>query len=151
MNILSSLTGQIRRRPARHSDVGTGRDRRRAGGCDDAGGLFPHRATGPGATCSGMASATLAAVGLFAFVAYDMHHAALAYLGLNPSKPAVEFEIRLPRDILAAVTDTQIELHTDRNQTLAQVQGVRRPCRRPQRCCRARWRSTTAPRTACWS
>lgn len=69
--------------------------------------------------------ATLAALALFAFAAYDMRHAALAYLGLNPSKPAVEFEIRMPRETLTAVTDSQIELHTDRNQTLALVDGVR--------------------------
>lgn len=69
--------------------------------------------------------ATLAALALFAFAAYDMRHAASAYLGLNPSKPAVEFEIRMPQETLAAVTDTQIELHTDRNQTLALVDGVR--------------------------
>lgn len=69
--------------------------------------------------------ATLAAVVLFAFAAYDMRHAALAYLGLNPSKPAVEFEIRMPREMLTAAADTQIELHTDRNQTLALVEGVR--------------------------
>ena len=69
--------------------------------------------------------ATLAAFVLFAFAAYDMRHAALAYLGLNPSKPAVEFEIRMPRETLTAVTDIQIELHTDRNQTLALVDGVR--------------------------
>jgi len=30
-----------------------------------------------------------------AFVAYDMRQAALAYFGINPSKPAVEFENRL--------------------------------------------------------
>src|SRR5689334_8075888 len=35
--------------------------------------------------------------GLVAFVAYDMRHAALAYLGINPEKPAVEFEIRMPQ------------------------------------------------------
>ncbi|MBR1129089.1 acriflavin resistance protein [Bradyrhizobium iriomotense] len=69
--------------------------------------------------------AALAAVVLLAFAAYDMRHAALAYLGLNPSKPAVEFEIRMPRETLTAVTDSQIELHTDRNQTLALVGGVR--------------------------
>ena len=34
---------------------------------------------------------------LIAFVAYDMRQAALAYLGINPAKPAVEFEIRLPK------------------------------------------------------
>ncbi|MDA9501403.1 acriflavin resistance protein [Bradyrhizobium sp. CCBAU 11357] len=69
--------------------------------------------------------AALAAVALFAFAAYDMRHAALAYLGLNPSKPAVEFEIRMPREMLTAVGDSQIELHTDRNQTLALLDGVR--------------------------
>ena len=69
--------------------------------------------------------AGLVAIALFAFAAYDMRHAALAYLGLNPSKPAVEFEIRMPREMLTAATDSQIELHTDRNQTLALVDGVR--------------------------
>ncbi|KGT76539.1 acriflavin resistance protein [Bradyrhizobium japonicum] len=69
--------------------------------------------------------ATLAALALFAFAAHDMRHAALAYLGLNPSKPAVEFEIRMPRETLTAASDSQIELHTDRNQTLALVDGVR--------------------------
>jgi hypothetical protein len=68
--------------------------------------------------------AALAALALFAFAAYDMRHAALAYLGLNPSKPALEFEIRMPKETLAAASDTQIELHTDRNQTLALVDGV---------------------------
>ncbi|QOZ68605.1 acriflavin resistance protein [Bradyrhizobium arachidis] len=69
--------------------------------------------------------ATLAAIALVAFAAYDMRHAALAYLGLNPSKPAVEFEIRMPRETLTTASDSQIELHTDRNQTLALVDGVR--------------------------
>ena len=69
--------------------------------------------------------AALAALALFAFAAYDMRHAALAYLGLNPSKPAVEFEIRMPREMLTAMTGSQIELHTDRNQTLALIGGVR--------------------------
>jgi len=67
--------------------------------------------------------ATVLALGLLAFVAYDMRHAALAYLGINATKPAVEFEIRLPKAAMTAIADTQIELHTDRNQTLAQVQG----------------------------
>jgi hypothetical protein len=61
---------------------------------------------------------------LVAFVLYDMRHAALAYLGINPTKPAVEFEIRLPKTVLTAVADTQIELRTDRNQKLAQVQDA---------------------------
>src|ERR1700686_2874101 len=66
--------------------------------------------------------AAAAVLGLVAFVASDMRHAALAYLGINPAKPAVEFEIRLPKAALSAAADSQVELHTDRNQTLAQVQ-----------------------------
>jgi hypothetical protein len=65
-----------------------------------------------------------AALGLLLFVAYDIRHAALAFLGINPSKPAVEFEIRLPKAAVPIAADTQIELHTDRNQTLAHVQGA---------------------------
>ena len=61
---------------------------------------------------------------LVAFVVYDMRHAALAYLGINPTKPAVEFEIRLPKAALTTVADTQIELLTDRNQKLAKVQDA---------------------------
>jgi len=61
---------------------------------------------------------------LVAFVVYDVRHAALAYLGINPAKPAVEFEIRLPRAALTAISDTQVELLTDRNQKLANVQDA---------------------------
>jgi hypothetical protein len=63
------------------------------------------------------------ALGLLAFVIADMRHAALAYLGINPTKPAVEFEIRLPK-APSTLADSQIELHTDRNQALAQIQGA---------------------------
>jgi len=76
-------------------------------------------------TVSDIARHGLAAVvvlGLLAFVAYDLRDAALAYLGINSSKPEVEFEIRLLRAAASAVADTQIELHTDRNQTLAQIE-----------------------------
>jgi hypothetical protein len=59
---------------------------------------------------------------LFAFVISDMRQAAQAYLGLNPAKPAVEFEIRLPKAALTTAADTQVELLTDRNQKLAKVQ-----------------------------
>lgn len=68
--------------------------------------------------------AAAAVFSLVAFVVYDMRHAALAYLGINPTSPAVEFEIRLPNAAVSAIADTQVELHTDRNQTLAQVQGA---------------------------
>ena len=37
---------------------------------------------------------------LLAFAISDMRNAALAYLGLNPTKPAVEFEIRMPKSAL---------------------------------------------------
>ena len=50
-----------------------------------------------------------------------MRQAAQAYLGLNPAKPAVEFEIRLPKAVLTTAADTQVELLTDRNQKLAKV------------------------------
>jgi hypothetical protein len=59
---------------------------------------------------------------LLAFAISDMRHAALAYLGLNPAKPAVEFEIRLPKAALTTAADIQVELLTDRNQKLAKVQ-----------------------------
>jgi hypothetical protein len=71
--------------------------------------------------------AAAAVLGLLAFVAYDMRHAALAYLGINASNPAVEFEIRLPKAALSDVANTQVELHTDKNQTLARVQGAFAP------------------------
>ena len=41
--------------------------------------------------------AAAAVLGLLAFVAYDMRHAGLAYLGITPSKPEVEFEMPLPK------------------------------------------------------
>ena len=50
----------------------------------------------------GLAAAAVFA--LIAFVAYDMRHAALAYLGINPAKPAVEFEIRLPKTAASAIS-----------------------------------------------
>jgi len=45
--------------------------------------------------------AAAAVLGLLAFVAYDMRHAALDYLGISPAKPEVEIEVPLPK---AAVT-----------------------------------------------
>src|SRR5947209_2508881 len=68
--------------------------------------------------------AAFAVLVLLAFVISDMRNAALAYLGINPAKPAVEFEIRLPRAALSAVAETQVELLTDRNQKLAQIEGA---------------------------
>jgi len=40
--------------------------------------------------------ATVVALGLLAFAAYDMRHVALDYLGINPPKPALGFETHDP-------------------------------------------------------
>jgi hypothetical protein len=69
----------------------------------------------------GLAAALV--LSLLGFVAYDMRQATQALLSINATKPAVEFEIRLPNTAVSAVTDTQVELWTDRNQTLARMQG----------------------------
>ena len=50
--------------------------------------------------------AACAVLVLLAFVISDMRNAALAYLGINPTRPAVEFDIRLPK---AAMTVTAAE------------------------------------------
>jgi hypothetical protein len=41
--------------------------------------------------------------GLLAFVVFDMRNAAMAYLGINPSKPAAGLEIGLPKANLACL------------------------------------------------
>jgi hypothetical protein len=56
--------------------------------------------------------AATAVLGLLAFVAYDVGHAALAYLGINPSKPEARFEMRLPKPAASALADAGIERHT---------------------------------------
>jgi hypothetical protein len=66
--------------------------------------------------------AGLLVLGLVIFVASDMRQASLAFLGINPTNPTIEFEIRLPRGTVSSVADTQVELHTDRNQTLARME-----------------------------
>jgi hypothetical protein len=66
--------------------------------------------------------AAVLVLGLISFVASDMRQASLAFLGINPANPAIEFEIRLPQGTVASVADTQVELHTDRNQTLARME-----------------------------
>src|ERR1700712_4708010 len=73
---------------------------------------------------SGQGLAATFALGLFAFVANDMRHATEAYLGFNPTKSAVEFEIRMPDTAVSTVADTQVELRTDRNQALATMQDL---------------------------
>ena len=52
-------------------------------------------------------------LGLLAFVAYDVRQAALAYLGIDPARPAIEFETRPPKAALSAISDTRPELRTE--------------------------------------
>lgn len=68
--------------------------------------------------------AACAVLGLLAFVVADTRQASLTYLGLNPAKPTIEFEIRLPKTILTSTADTQVELLTDRNQKLARLEAA---------------------------
>jgi hypothetical protein len=55
--------------------------------------------------------AATAVLGLLAFVAYDVGHAALAYLGINPSKPEVQFQNRPPKATAFALAGSQGEGH----------------------------------------
>lgn len=57
--------------------------------------------------------------------AFHLGSSALAHLGVNPQPPAVAFEIRLPPIALSEElrSETQVELHTDRNQAVAQLNG----------------------------
>lgn len=77
-------------------------------------------------TLRGLAARCLGVVlmtGALAAGAYSLRSAALAHLGLIAKAPAVAFEIRLPQ--AAAISDlkreAQVELLTDLNQTLAQL------------------------------
>jgi hypothetical protein len=60
------------------------------------------------------AFAAAVVLALLAFVAYDMRQAALAYLGIDPARPAIEFEIRLPKAVSSAISDIRTELRTGR-------------------------------------
>ena len=55
--------------------------------------------------------AATAVLGLLAFVAYDVGHAALAYLGINPSKPQVQFQNRPPKTTAFALAGGQVQRH----------------------------------------
>ncbi len=62
-------------------------------------------------------------IGALAAGVYGLRSAALKHLGLFAKAPAVEFEIRLPRTATNAdlKREAQVELLTDLNQTLAQL------------------------------
>jgi hypothetical protein len=68
----------------------------------------------------GLAAALV--VGLLAFAAFDMRHAALAYLGIDPAKPAAEFEFLLPK--AAATTRADSRGHTGRNRVPSPAVGI---------------------------
>lgn len=57
--------------------------------------------------------------------AFSLRTAALTHLGLIAKAPAVEFEIRLPQTVAKddLKQEAQVELLTDLNQTLAQLDG----------------------------
>jgi hypothetical protein len=48
-------------------------------------------------------------LGLLAFLAYDLRHAALAYLSIKPAQPVMEFEIRPPKRSISPVAVTRNE------------------------------------------
>jgi hypothetical protein len=60
--------------------------------------------------------AAVAALGL-AFVAYDMRHAALDYLGISLTKPQIGLESRQPTATARAATETGTPSRSDQNQT----------------------------------
>lgn len=64
-------------------------------------------------------------IGALAAGAFGLRTAALTHLGVIARAPAVEFEIRLPPAVAGAnlKRDAQVELLTDLNQTLAQLDG----------------------------
>jgi hypothetical protein len=63
--------------------------------------------------------------GALAAGAFSLRAAALTHLGLIAKAPAVEFEIRLPQTLAKndLKREAQVELLTDLNQTLAQLDG----------------------------
>jgi uncharacterized membrane protein (DUF4010 family) len=97
-------------------------------------------------------AASVVAVALLAFAAYDMRHAAFDYLGINSAKPAVEFEIRLPDAaalaIIAGTTRSNfIPTRTRRSPNCARGWP---PPRTAAACCGDRFRWISAPPTASW-
>ncbi len=79
-------------------------------------------------TLRGVALRSLGVVlmaGALAAGAFGLRSTALTHLGLIAKAPAVEFEIRLPRTAANGdlKQEAQVELLTDLNQTLAQLDG----------------------------
>lgn len=68
---------------------------------------------------------TILFVGVTAAGAFHLGSSTIAHLGVTPQPPAVAFEIRLPQLALtdAQRSEAQVELHTDRNQAVAQLSG----------------------------
>lgn len=64
-------------------------------------------------------------IGALAAGAFSLRTAGLTHLGVIAKAPAVEFEIRLPPAVARTdlKRDAQVELLTDLNQTLAQLDG----------------------------
>lgn len=68
---------------------------------------------------------TILFVGVAAAGALHLGSSTIAHLGVNPQPPAVAFEIRLPQVAFteAQRSEAKVELHTDRNQAVAQLSG----------------------------
>lgn len=62
-------------------------------------------------------------IGVVAAAGVNLRSAAFAHLGISAAPPSVEFEIRLPSAVAGhnLQREAQVELHTDRNQTLASL------------------------------
>ena len=54
--------------------------------------------------------AAAAVLALLGFAAYDMRNAALAYLGITPTKPAASFELRWLQAAEATLAEAPVEL-----------------------------------------
>jgi hypothetical protein len=71
-------------------------------------------------------SLVIAMIGILVAGTLGLRASAFNHLGLIATAPAVEFEIRLPATAASALSiagrsQTQVELHTDQNQALAQI------------------------------
>lgn len=65
----------------------------------------------------------VAILGVLAAGAVALHHTLLDHLGMSAKAPAVEFEIRMPHGLArhTSKSEVQVELRTDRNQTVARL------------------------------
>jgi hypothetical protein len=87
--------------------------------------------TGPGIFARGLLAIVVSSALIFGVA--EAGGALLDTLGVNPLAPVVEFEIRFPSGstVPSARDDLLVELHTDRNQIIAKLNGMERAGDRP--------------------